>query len=274
MLNHQVYIPLPKLPTEPIHQRDHTKNAPSLKTPQIKNNIFAFNKEAFGNLSMLDQILFERFGQGPIVEVPYETMHVAFEDYAATQPEAIAVEHLGDSMTYGELDRQANRLAAKLTELGVKTGDNVGLFLQRSIPMIVGIMAALKAGASYAPQHVGVAKEAHLRYVLDTAQINVVLTLSWLQDQVPIPEGCTLLCIDELMEQPFADDAEFVEPFVPETAVTRDNTCFIIFTSGTTGNPNGVQVTHGNVGNILLTEPGQPGHSSRHESGANSQHRL
>jgi amino acid adenylation domain-containing protein len=210
-------------------------------------------------LSLLDQVLFERFGQGPRVPVPYATMHQAFEHFATIQPEAIAVEHLGESITYGELDRQANRLAARLAEWGVQTGDHVALFLQRSIPMIVGILATLKAGAAYVPQHVGVAPEAHLNTVLDAANIDVILTLSRLQEQVPLPDGRILLNIDELMQEPFADEGEFAESFVPETAVSPQNTCFIIFTSGTTGKPNGVQVTHGNVGNILLTAPGNLG---------------
>ena len=108
------------------------------------------------------------------------------------------------------------------------------------------------------PKHVGVAPEAHLRYVLDMANIDVILTLSHLQDEVPA-DGRVLIAIDELMQQPFLDPAAYTKPFVPETAVTKDNTCFIIFTSGTTGNPNGVQVTHGNVANLLLTEPGNLG---------------
>ena len=220
---------------------------------------FIFNKAALRGLPLLDRVLFAQFGQGPRVDVPYATMHHAFEAHAAAQPDAIAVQHLGETITYGELDRQANRLAAMLAQHGVKTGDHVALFLQRSIPMIVGILATLKAGAAYVPQHVGVAPQAHLNYVLDVAKIDVILTLSHLQDQVPVPDGRILLNIDELMQEPFADETEFVETFVPETAVSRDNTCFIIFTSGTTGNPNGVQVAHSNVGNILLTSPGNMG---------------
>ncbi len=259
MLNNPIYPSINNIPSTVINRTNRTKNSNTLKTPLTKQPSFKFDREAMSNLSLFDQILFERFGQGPLVDVPYACMHFAFEAYAATQPETIAVAYLGSSITYGELDRQANRLAARLAQLGVRTGDNVGLFLQRSIPMVVGIMATLKAGAAYAPQHVGVAKDAHLRYVLETAKIDVILTLSHLKDQVPVPAGCTLICIDEVMQEPFADEVEFSERFVPETAVSSSNTCFIIFTSGTTGNPNGVQVTHGNVGNILLTQPGNLG---------------
>ncbi|VAW34016.1 Polyketide synthase modules and related proteins, partial [hydrothermal vent metagenome] len=259
MLNTPNYPPPRFLPT-PLKTR-HQPNEHSLfRLPErTQQERFVFNREAFRNLSLLDGVLFERFGQGPIVSVPHATMHRAFEARVVAQPEAIAVEHLGASITYGDLDRQANRLAAILAQHGVKTGDNVALFLQRSIPMIVGILATLKAGAAYVPQHVGVAPEAQLNYVLETAEINVILTLSHLQDDLPVPNGRILLTIDDIMQQPFADETEYVESFVPETAVSRHNTCFIIFTSGTTGNPNGVQVTHGNVGNILLTAPGNLG---------------
>jgi amino acid adenylation domain-containing protein len=235
--------------------RPHFK--PQQPQPQTKSR-HTFIKEAMSNLSLIDQVLFEKFGQGPIATVPYDCIHHAFEDQVMANPAAAAVQHHHDAITYGELDRQANRLAAVLAQHGVQTGDNVALFLQRSIPMVVGIMAALKAGASYVPQHVGVAPEAHLKYVIETAETKVILTLSHLQHLIPVPEGHVVIAVDEFIQQPFVGD-EFIKPFVPQTAVFPHNTCFIIFTSGTTGNPNGVQVTHGNAGNILLTEPGNLG---------------
>ena len=232
---------------------------------QVENNkpkkapSFNFSKEAIKDLPFADQILFEQFGQGPIVEPPYSCIHHAFEAQAAAHPQIIAANHLGETITYQELDRQANRLASLLSQHGVTTGDNVALFLQRSIPMLVGIMASLKVGAAYVPQHVGVAPESQLRHVMEAASTNVILTISRLKDQVPVPEGHVCIVIDEEMQKPFASNTEFITPFEPETPVTRDNRSFILFTSGTTGNPNGVQVTHGNVCNILLTEPGNLG---------------
>ena len=259
MLNNPIYTPVPGLIPDPLHPQLRNKELPKIEQLKREPTGTTFAREAMQNLSLFDQILFERFGQGEIAIPSHETMHHAFAEYAAMQPEAIAVEHLGAQITYGELDRQANRLADYLAQHGVKTGDHVALFLQRSIPMIVGIMATLKVGAAYVPQHVGVAPEAHLRYVLDVAKIDVILTLSHLQDQVPVENGRILIPIDEFMQQPFSEADAYLKPFVPETAVTKDNTCFIIFTSGTTGNPNGVQVTHGNVANLLLTQPGDLG---------------
>jgi amino acid adenylation domain-containing protein len=218
---------------------------------------FIFLKEAMCRLSFSDQILFEQFGQGPIVPLPHTRIHHAFEAYAQSQPQAVAVAHLGESISYQELDWQANRIAGILTQHGVTSGDNVALFLQRSIPMIAGILGALKAGASYVPQYVGVAPEAHLRHVIKTADTKVLLTLSHLKHLVPVPAGHICLALDEIMQEPLT--ADYRQPFQPKTPISPENTCYIIFTSGTTGTPNGVQVTHRNTCNLLLTAPGDLG---------------
>lgn len=248
---------------EPVYSR---RIVPPVKTPQhpdvdADGNLVShtFVREAIHNLSPLDQLLFERFGQGPITAVPYSRIHHAFEAQAAANPQAIAAQQLDEAITYQELDRQANRLAALLAHYGVTTGDNVALFLQRSVPMVVGILAALKAGASYVPQDVCVAPEAHLRHIIKSANTRVILTISSLQHLVPVPANHICLAIDELMQEPFSDGADYLTPFVPPVEVSPQRTCFIIFTSGTTGTPNGVQVTHGNICNILLTEPGNLG---------------
>jgi amino acid adenylation domain-containing protein len=216
-----------------------------------------FSRYAMRELSPSDQILFEQFGQGPIVNLPYTRIHHAFEAQVAARPHAIAAQHLGEIITYQMLDRQANRLAALLSRHGVTAGDSVALFLKRSIPMLVGIMATLKLGAAYVPQDVGIAPEGQLRHIITTASTKVILTLAHLRDAVPVPEGHTCIAIDEVMDAPFAADEGLT--FTPTAEIDPTARCFILFTSGTTGNPNGVQVTHGNVCNILLTEPGSMG---------------
>lgn len=204
----------------------------------------------------VDRRLFRLFGQGRSVPVPFELVHHAFERQAAARPDAVAAEHLGESITYGELDRQADRLAARLAGLGVRPGDRVGLFVRRSIPMLVGILAALKAGAAYVPQHVGVATDAQLRNVIATASTRVILTLSGLRELVPVPDGHVCVALDETMAEPFVGS---VARFRPRLPMAADGGCYVLFTSGTTGRPNGVTVTHRNVANILLTEPGNLG---------------
>ena len=222
-------------------------------------NRLTFCKHTMRNLSVADRALFERFGQGPLIKLPFNTIHRAFEAQVATQPQAIAVEHLGEAITYHDLNQQADRLAAILMQHGVSTGDNVALFVRRSIPMLVGIFAILKAGAAYVPQDVLVAPQVQLRHVLDTTSARVILTHSDFRHLIPVSDGSICLAIDEVMQKPLGDQIIDTVTGRSQVAVSRDEQCFILFTSGTTGKPNGVQVTHGNVCNILLTEPGNLG---------------
>lgn len=209
------------------------------------------------DLSPEDRHLFRRFGQGPTQAVPQALVHRAFERRAAQTPHAVAVEHLGEAITYRELDRQANRLAALLALRGVRPGDNVGLFVRRGIPMVAGLLAALKAGAAYVPQDIGIAPEAQLRHVIDTASIRVILTLSGFQQKIPVvSKGQARIAIDTVMARPLAGDHD---AFEPAGSLDPDSGCYVLFTSGTTGRPNGVTVTHRNVCNLLLTSPGDLG---------------
>ncbi|HEU5429652.1 MAG TPA: amino acid adenylation domain-containing protein [Actinocrinis sp.] len=198
--------------------------------------------------------LFRRFGFGPVVSLPYTRIHHAFEAWAALTPDVVAAEHLGESITYAQLDRQANRLAALLARRGVRPGDNVALFAQRSIPMLVGLLATLKAGAAYVPQDARICPQTHLRHIVTTASTKVILTLSRFADATPVPEGHSCIAVDALMAEPMRD-GEYTF-FEPEDAVRAEHGCYVLFTSGTTGQPNGVTVTHRNICNILLSEPG------------------
>ncbi|WP_205410272.1 amino acid adenylation domain-containing protein [Aquimarina longa] len=215
-----------------------------------------FSKVPLANLSLSDQYLFQRFGQGPITRIPYRCIHHAFEAHAKISPDVIAAHHLDTSITYRALDDQANLLALELIKRGVKKGDNVGLFVQRSIPMLVGILATLKIGAAYVPQHIGLAKDEQLRYVINSASINVVLTLSQFKDLVPDINKTEHIVIDDFLK---ANVNVKKKVNLPDISISEKDVCYIIFTSGTTGDPNGVQVTHENTCNILLTEPGNLG---------------
>ncbi|MDY8135772.1 amino acid adenylation domain-containing protein [Aquimarina sp. 2201CG5-10] len=215
-----------------------------------------FSKKAIKNLSLSEQYLFQRFGQGPITRIPYRCIHFAFEDQVKANPNGIAAYHLDTSITYKDLNDKANLLALELIKKGVKEGDNVGLFIQRSIPMLVGILGILKAGAAYVPQHIGLAPENQLKYVIKEAEIKIVLTESKYKELVPETPNLETLNVDDFIEQ-----TKTVRkiPKLPKREVNQHNVCYIIFTSGTTGMPNGVQVTHGNLCNMLLTAPGNLG---------------
>ncbi|MEU0113783.1 amino acid adenylation domain-containing protein [Streptomyces bobili] len=207
------------------------------------------------HLSLHDKALFWQFGQGPEVPVPDPLVHHAVERQAAAAPGAVAAEHQGTTITYGELNRRADRLAARLVREGVRPGDHVGLFVRRSIPMLVGLLGTLKAGAAYVPQDIGLTPAAQLRHVIRTAGTRVVLTQSEHTLRVPPADtGHRLVTLDDDLA-----DLSTQEPVRLERPVRPDDGCYVLFTSGTTGKPNGVKVTHRNVANILLTEPGDLG---------------
>ncbi|WP_086748902.1 amino acid adenylation domain-containing protein [Streptomyces scabiei] len=208
------------------------------------------------HLSLQDRALFWQFGQGPEVPVPDPLVHHAVERRANAAPHTVAAEHQGTTITYGELNRRADRLAAGLVREGVRPGDHVGLFVRRSIPMLVGLLGTLKAGAAYVPQDIGLTPAAQLRHVIRTAGTRVVLTQSEHTLRVPPADtGHRLITLDD-------DDLTGLSTEGPvrlERPVRPDDGCYVLFTSGTTGKPNGVKVSHRNVANLLLTEPGDLG---------------
>lgn len=216
-----------------------------------------FDRTGLHGLSLGDQELFEVFGRGPNERPRFSTIHEAFDAWAVAQPDAVALEHEGATMTYGELQGHANQLAVELRSLGVTPRSNVALFTERSIPMVVGILASLKVGAAYVPQHVGVAPEKQLRHVLEQTEAPVVLTLDKFVDRVPANQDVSVIAVDKWIANQQAptrsNDAS------AEAGTSPDDNCFVLFTSGTTGPPNGVQVTHRNVCNILATSPGDLG---------------
>ncbi|WP_313888266.1 amino acid adenylation domain-containing protein [Lentzea alba] len=204
-----------------------------------------FRDTALRDLPLPDRALFQSFGAGPIRTPPFDHIHHAVEKQAARHPDLVAVEHLGESITYAELNRRAELLAELLTRAGVRPGERVGLFLTRSISMVVGILGILKAGAAYVPQDVRIAPEVHLRHIVRTARVNFVLTTSEHESALPGGLG-TIIAIDRV-----PDATEFCR-----TATQTSDIAAVIFTSGTTGRPNGVQVSHANLCNVLLTAPG------------------
>jgi len=228
----------------------HKMSIQGSSLPIIKRH--QFNAEAMSSLSLFDQGLFQAFAQGPRQSVDYQCIHQAIEHWARVQPNAIAAEQGNEKISYQQLDSRANNLALQLLQQGAQPGQYIGLFVKRSLHMLVGMLAVMKTGAAYVPLDISISVEKQLLQVIDIAQLTCILTLSQFQYKIPIKHN--LACL-------YLDTQQFPEKQQPLAALTRvshssDNCCFVLFTSGTTGVPNGVKVSHGNLTNILLTEPG------------------
>ena len=215
-----------------------------------------FSRAALAHLPAAQRVVFEQWGCGPTAKPACDKVHHAIEVQAALAPQAIAAVWAGQRISYEQLNRQANRLAVRLVEQGVKRGDTVGLFVERSIPMLVGLLAVLKVGAAYVPQDARIVPTLQLSMVLESLTSPVILTLSSLAERIPADAAHRCLGLDTfLAEEPWiAQDNDQVF-----AAADTDDLCFVLFTSGTTGRPNGVCVSHRNVCNILLTEPERMG---------------
>jgi len=207
-------------------------------------------------LTSTDREKFRTYGWGENVRPRHATIAAAIRHWLRLLPDAPAVECGGRTMTYGELDEASNRLAGLMKHHGVKRGDAVCLYLRRSLEMVVGIVAAMKLGAAYVPQHVGVAPEAGLRHIAGITRAKVLLTLSDVAADVPVEAHQALISIDAVINDP---DLSASAPDLISNRAEPDDLAMILFTSGTTGVPNGVQVTHRNLANILLTSPGDLG---------------
>ena len=163
-------------------------------------------------------------------------LHTLFETRVAKAPQAVAVAHGGNTLTYAELNAHANRLAHRLRAHGVGPQALVGICMERSLDLIVGLLGILKAGGAYVPLDPNVPRE-RLALMLDDAHVAVVLTHAHLRPQ--LPAGPILICLDtdwfEIAAEP---------DYEPASVTTPDNLIYVIYTSGSSGVPKGVLVSH------------------------------
>ncbi|HEY0172221.1 MAG TPA: amino acid adenylation domain-containing protein, partial [Pyrinomonadaceae bacterium] len=167
-----------------------------------------------------------------------------FEGRAAAQPEAAALVAGGRRMTFGELNRRANQVAHHLRRLGVGPESIVGVCLERSMEMVVGLLGALKAGAAYMPMDPAYPRD-RLTFMARDARAPVLLTQASL-GELFADEGARVLRLDADWEV-FAGEPEGDPPGVVEP----ENLAYVIYTSGSTGRPKGVAVTQGSLLNLI-----------------------
>ncbi|HKV09763.1 MAG TPA: amino acid adenylation domain-containing protein [Thermoanaerobaculia bacterium] len=173
------------------------------------------------------------------------TLHQLFAAQAARSPEAAAVVCGGERLSYGELDALVDAWASRLRELGVGPEARVGLCVERSVAMVVGILAILKAGGAYVPLDPAYPED-RLRYLFADSGIRVLLTQSALRDRLP-EHGAVVIDLDGPPE---------TGGTAPPAAADPACLAYVIYTSGSTGRPKGVGVTHANVVRLFASTEG------------------
>jgi amino acid adenylation domain-containing protein len=179
-------------------------------------------------------------------------VHQLFEAQARKTPDAIAAVFESEQLTYRDLDRRANQLANYLRSTGVKPGVMVGMFVERSLDMIVALLGVMKAGGAYVPMDPTYPAE-RISFVLNDASVPVLLTQESLFKTVNIGAAHHVFLDTEWPTiARHSNDA-------PPTASTADDLAYVIYTSGSTGKPKGVEISHRAVVNLLLSMSKKPG---------------
>ena len=178
-------------------------------------------------------------------EYPAATrIHELFERQAARTPEAIAVVCDGRKLTYRELNEQANKMARYLRRRGVGPETIVGILMERSLELVVGLLGVLKAGGAYLPLDLNYPKQ-RLALMLDDARVGLILTQDQWQEQLSDFKG-EVLCLDNDTDWLKDEEANNLE-----TINYPDSLAFVFYTSGSTGKPKGVMATQRGAVNYL-----------------------
>ncbi len=181
------------------------------------------------------------------------SIHQLVESQALQTPDAVAVIFGQEQLTYRELNQKANQLAHYLQTLNVGPEVLVGVCLERSLSMLIGLLGVLKAGGAYVPLDPSFPQE-RLAFMLEDSEVPVLLTQQHLLEILPEREGLKIVCIDTDWQAITQHTEENLD-----SPVSPENLAYTIYTSGSTGKPKGVQIVHRAVVNLLKSMQQEPG---------------
>ena len=186
-------------------------------------------------------------------ETPQKTFIAMFEQQAAQQPDAPAVTFEGTTLSYGELDGRATLLASELRALEVGRGVIVGVYLSRSLTMLVTLLAVQKSGGVYVPLDPELPPR-RLAYMISDSGVRVLVADGGTASKLEIPLGVKVLEVDSSTSTHGSANASDVAG-----NARACDPAYIIYTSGSTGKPKGVVVSHGSLANFLCSMRKVPG---------------
>jgi amino acid adenylation domain-containing protein len=171
-------------------------------------------------------------------------VHRLFERQVSRTPDGMAVREGERQLSYRELNARANQLAHYLRSLGVGPDDLVGIFMERSVEMLVALLGVMKAGGAYLPLDTQYPKQ-RVAFMLDDARPAALLTRSGLKGELP-ETAARIVCMDSDWQEVARESEES-----PPGLVAGDNLVYVIYTSGSTGRPKGVMISHQNLSNYM-----------------------
>jgi tyrocidine synthetase III len=214
----------------------------------IIDQIGGNNDVLLKNISLLDNSTYRtllEINDFTDVNFPREmTLVTMFESQVKKTPERIALQFGDEFMTYRELNARANKVARLLKNNGVQTTDIVGLLTGKSFETIIGMLGVLKAGGAYLPIDVTY-PEKRISYTLESSKAKILLTLKEFKHIVD-NDTIALVCIEDI--------DTITDVLNPEPINKPNDLCYVLYTSGTTGNPKGVMIEHQNVVRLLFND--------------------
>ncbi len=184
------------------------------------------------------------------VDYPREnTIAQLFEQQVARTPDAVAVVSAGRSLTYRELDQRSNRLARHLQQLGVRPETLVGIAVERSVEMMVGLLAILKAGGAYVPMDPSYPAQ-RIALMIEDSEAQVILATESTRSRLG-KSARRIVSIDRNADDRDAEAIAGNGTYPVSSAASGQNLAYVIYTSGSTGKPKGVMIEHHNVVNFF-----------------------
>ncbi|MEM7034196.1 MAG: amino acid adenylation domain-containing protein, partial [Chloroflexota bacterium] len=222
----------------------------------LAENILGDPTQAIGHLDWITkaerQQILQDWNATQQKSLPKDTITQLFEAQAAKTPQAVAVVCDDQQLTYAALNERSNQLANHLRQQGLRSGDIVAILMPRSVDMLVGLLATLKAGATYLPLDATYPPD-RLAFMLQDSQASYLLSQQTLQDSIPAFSGQTLF-LDAAQ-----DALSQASPHNLDIDIPSESLAYVIYTSGSTGKPKGVQIPHRALTNFLLSMQQEPG---------------
>jgi amino acid adenylation domain-containing protein len=210
--------------------------------------IFEYFNDPIHNISVVSEYERNQINSWNNTEKDYEhtgILHHLIEQQVKRTPDFCSVIFKENNLSYRELNQKANQLARYLIRKGVKTEDKIGVYLYRSLEMVISLYAVIKAGACYVPLDPDLPKERIAMYIMDS-NISVIFTQKCINENITTNE-CHVITLDD-------EDGEWNQESSTnlECGLSPENAAYMIYTSGSTGKPKGVTNSHRGITNRLL----------------------